>query len=201
MYFPSAENVQVLIHHLNTFLQKELALPGNWSPQLFFRDLKEEAVIDKKTLAELIYQACKSSTSYLEFYQKSRGKERVVTELQKKLLETFEKGMLFLYCDEAFWSLFNQKELTPGQTKLLKYFEALSLYPIETWNDIVRKSGACCYQFFLKESLFYAEVLQRKNQDKEQPEKMTDHELVAKLGLNEINVRESRTELVKRVKN
>lgn len=211
-YIPSGNTIESVIQSLNDFLGTELCLPGQWSPRIFFEDLKTDPVRDKKELAELVLLACQNNMSYLEFYKKSRGHEKKCSSLQKRLWAIFSQGSIMLYFEPLFLRLLDEfrnkedeKEINQETIILLLYMDALSKTPISQWNSIVAKIGACCFQFFAKEPENYVRLLFCHQSDK--PECMTDQELLEGLGetsltltayRGKISINDSRTILIQK---
>ena len=66
-YIPSSSSIESVIYNLNECTQSELALPGNWSPQLFYRDLKDQSTISKRVLLNIFEVSNNYTMSYLDF--------------------------------------------------------------------------------------------------------------------------------------
>lgn len=175
-YIPSSDSVELVIQSLNDYLGIEIATPGQWSPQIFFEDLKSDPVRDKKELAELVLLACQNNMSYLEFYEKSRGHPKECTAFQKRVWTIFNQGSIMLYFEPLFRRLLETNTESEETKIILLYMEALSQTPISQWNEIVIKLGACCFQFFAKDPESYVKLLFCHRSD--QPERMTDQELL-----------------------
>jgi hypothetical protein len=131
-YIPSSNTVELVIQSLNDFLGTELSLPGQWSPRIFFEDLKSDPVRDKKELAELVLLACQNNMSYLDFYKKSRGHPKECSSLQKRVWSIFSQGSIMLYFEPLFLRLLDvlknkedEKEISQETIILLLYMDAL----------------------------------------------------------------------------
>lgn len=205
-YVPSAASPSAVIQSLGDFSGLDIALNGAWSPTIFYQDLKNHPVKDKKELAELVYQACRTNMPYLEFFEKSRGYSRVVNDIEKQLWDTFERGSVMLYFEPIFLHLLQFNEMNSEYNVLIAYVDAMSRVPVNQWNPILKGIGACCYQFFAKESSLYAKLPYRTRDDI--PEEMTDEELLNALdcelspehGHGKISIEDSRTALVQKYK-
>ena len=197
MYTPSSPSPEAVLQGLNDFLGKELALCGTWSPTLFYRDLKAYPVKSKTQLAELVLEGCENCTSYLEFFEKSRGIPRKCTPEQKEVFEIFNNGSIMLYFEQIFLRL-----LDSPNTILNMYMKALSETSIDKWNEILQGLGACCHQFFAKEPESYLALLSRGKP--QTPEEMTDFELFQAIQSNlspslcrgKVSVDDSRSALI-----
>lgn len=209
VYIPSGLNPSQVIQSLNDCIPQEIACPGAWSSTLFFNDLKEYPAKSKFDLANLVDSANKAQMTYLDFFQKSRGTERKVTDQQKRILEIFEKGSVMLYFEFLFLRFFNglvseDTKLSKNDEILLLYIQALSSCTITQWDSIVKGIGAICFQFFAKEPDLYVELLGKPVRG-DQPTDMTDQELLQKLSgtlsptsyRGKISINDSRSELIK----
>lgn len=211
-YIPSSTNAESLISSLNDSIPGEIAIPGNWSAQLFFDDMKNFPVLDKILTAKKISEILKSSgyiPSYLDFFEETRKTPREITSFQKWILEIFEKKSIMLYFEQIFLKFFNSTtELSQEDKILLQYIEALSNVEISVWNTIVSNIGACCYQFFVKEPYLYMNLMKRNTIAVIDYEHMTDQEILQKekikLELSEcpgrLCIYDSRTKLLNHVK-
>lgn len=203
IYIPTSNTPQLVIQGLNDYIGHELSLPGNWSPTIFFEDLKLYPVKNKKELAEEVLESCKKSKSYLEFFEKTRGKLRPCSEPQKKLWYIFSNGSVMLYFEALFLQLHEMTELNPNTNVLLLYLNALSQSPISQWDEIIKGIGACCYQWFAKEPELYTQLPYRQSRDS--PEDMTDQELFDAIESSlsptsyrgKVSVEDSRSQLIK----
>jgi hypothetical protein len=175
-YIPTSNTPQLVIQSLNDFLGIELSLPGNWSPKIFYNDLRNYPVKDKKELAKQILESCQKDTSYLAFFEQSRGQPRSTNEFQLQLWGIFSRGSIMLYLESLFLHLLGIDQLTDEINVLVLYLNALSQVPIDQWDQILKGIGACCYQYFIKEPFMYAKLPHRQNI--ESPEDMTDQELL-----------------------
>ncbi len=194
-YIPSGSSVGSVIERLSDYLKVDLAVPGNWSPRLFFDDLKNNPVRDKRILAQTIHNALEIPITYLKFFEITRGYPRPVNDYQKELLQIFNDGSVMLYFEDLFLELF----LNPSkdEKELLKYLKALSQLSISKWNQVVEGIGASSYQFFAKDPHAYAKLLHRVK-DTEASELM-DREILECLPEIETIV-ESRADLVSKFK-
>lgn len=209
-YIPSSLNAETLISSLNDCIPGEIAIPGHWSPQLFFEDMKNFPVSDKLTTAKKISEILKSDyvSTYLDFFEETRKKARQVTSLQKGILEIFEKKSVMLYFEMVFLKFFNANELESDDKILLQYIDALSNVEIHQWNQIVANIGACCYQFFAKEPYLYINLMKRNTIGPIDYEYMTDQEILQKekikLELSDcpgrLSIYDSRSKLLNHIK-
>lgn len=162
----------------------EIAIPGNWSPRLFFQDLHEYPVINEEILKREFISAIKEETpNYLTFFKKTRGEERKnVNEHNQKIWDSFSKEPIMLYFEEIFLLLIkNDKPQDEEEIKsLMLFIDSLSYSGIEKWNEILMNTGACCYQWFAKEPFLYIKLLKR--QDNLSFDNYTDSELLEYLG-------------------
>lgn len=202
-YIPTSNTPQLIIQSLNDFIGKELSLPGNWSPTLFYQDLKEFPVQSKKELAAGVLESCQKNISYLEFFEKTRGEERPCSDFQKKLWEIFNNGSIMLYFESLFFRLHEITEITQDVNLLMLYLNALSQSSIGQWDETLKGIGACCYQWFAKEPELYTRLPYR--QSAEIPEDMTDQEMFTAIESSlsptsyrgKISVQDSRSQLIK----
>lgn len=164
-YIPTSNTPALVIQSLNDHIGRELALPGTWSPTLFYSDLKEYPVKSKDELAKAVYNACLNYVSYSEFFENTRGKPRPCTPLQERLLNIYNSGSLMLYFEKLFIELFEAKEITHEIEYLLLYLKALADTNIANWNNILRGMGASDYQAFAKDPMSYARILVSSCQD------------------------------------
>lgn len=174
-YIPTSNTPELVIQSLNDYLGQEISLPGIWSPQIFYRDLKNHPVKSKRELAEKVLESCQNGTPYLEFFEQTRGQPKICNEFQKQLWEIFSHGSIMLYFEASFLRLLEIRELSNQVNVLVLYLDALSKIPIHQWDQILKGLGACCYQYFIKEPELYASLPYR--QKIELPEEMTDQEL------------------------
>lgn len=192
-YIPSGSSPGSVIQSLSDYLKTDLAVPGNWSPQLFFDDLKNNPVKDKRLLAETIRDALELPIPYLDFFEITRGYSRSVNPYQKGLIELFNEGSIMLYFEDLFLELFTDP--TEDEKDLLKYLKALSQLSISKWNQVVEGIGASSYQFFSKDPHAYAKLLHRvKDTDASE---LMDREILEHVPEAEA-ISESRSELVSR---
>jgi len=204
-YIPSGSSTQAIIQNLGDYISGELALPGNWSSNLFYSDLKESPVQSKKILANTLEQANHNPMTYLIFFEQSRGYPKNISDFQRKLYSIIEQGSIMLYFEDYFIRLLNKNKLDQCDNIILKYIETLGRQDIGQWDDTVIKIGACCHQFFAKEPELYAQLVFRTKVN--YPEDMTDQELLnqitteqAGLSPNKYNgkicIHDSRSELL-----
>jgi hypothetical protein len=202
-YIPTSTSPQLVIQSLNDSIGQELSLPGNWSPTIFFNDLHEYPVKNKKELAKIVLDSCQKNTNYLEFFEKSRGKPRPCNDKQIKLWNIFSNGSVMLYFESTFLKLHNEEY---DNDILILYLNALSQTPISHWDEVLKGIGACCYQWFIKEPELYTRLPYRKNMNV--PEDMTDQELFDAIESSlsptsyrgKISVDDSRSQLIERYK-
>lgn len=160
----------------------EVALPGNWSSKLFYRDLMNHHVKSEEVFISEFGQVMKRITrdeenSYLEFFEKTRGYKRENSERAEKIFQIFSKSNLMLYFEDVFLELvIDEREGDEGrETLLIQFLNVLAEIPLSKWNEIVVNAGACCYQWFAKEPFLYMNLLTRK--DKSSFDLYTDQEL------------------------
>jgi len=204
-YIPTSNTPQLVIQGLNDLIGQELSLPGNWSSTIFFQDLKAFPLKTKKQLAEAVLDACRKNTSYLNFFETTRGKVKECTEYQKRLWDIFNEGSIMLYFEPFFLT-----SVEGGKEKkdevLILYLNALSKSPISQWDEILKGIGACCYQWFAKEPEMYAHLPYRQNRDS--AENMTDFELFEAINSSlsptsyrgKVSVEDSRSKLIEKYK-
>jgi hypothetical protein len=205
-YIPTSATPQLVIQGLNDFIGQELSLPGNWSATIFFQDLKDYPVKSKKELAEAVLDSCLNSINYLEFFRKTRDKDRPCNELQIKLFEIFNNGSIMLYFEPLFLRLYEVNEINQDVNLFLLYLNALSQSPISKWDEILKGIGACCYQWFAKEAELYIRLPYRQSMNT--PEEMTDQELFDAIESSlsptsyrgKISIEDSRSKLIKKYK-
>lgn len=173
-YIPSGKTVELVIQSINDFAGCELALPGNWSPQLFFQDLKKYPVSSKKQLTELIIAANTSRVSYRDFFCQSRP-TIPFPHPHQHLFEIFESDGIMLYFENYFLRLLkiDSNTLMEKHDIIIQYIEVIGKLPIGCWDNIVAKLGACCFQFFAKDPELYIGL----------SEEMSDQQLLKKLSL------------------
>lgn len=210
-YLPSGDTPELVLQSINDYctakgwLKDELVLSGTWSPKLFYKDLKEYPVATKRILASVMCEAMQKNMSYLEFFEKTREFKRPEHETQTKIWQIFNQGSIMLYFEELFLQLLQEPQME-GHTIILAYLEVLSKSPVVQWNAIVEGIGACCYQFFAKEAPLYAHLIKRTSAD--QPEDMTDQELLEVLNSNlsptayhnKISMHDSRSAMIRKYK-
>ena len=205
-YIPTSNTPQLVIQGLNDLIGQELSLPGNWSPTIFFQDLKAHPVKTKNQLAEAVLDACQKNTTYLEFFEKTRGQAKECNESQKQLWAIFDEGSVMLYFEPLFLKLLSSSAISGGKELLILYLNALSKSPISQWDETLKGVGACCYQWFAKEPELYAHLPYRK--DRDTPENMTDFELFEAIESSlsptsyrgKISVEDSRSKLIEKYK-
>lgn len=193
-YIPSGTSPQLVINSINDSLGHEIALPGTWSPTLFYTDLKEYPVKSKKILGELIYRAnTDQALSYLEFFEKSRGVSRPESKENPSVWEAFSSGSVMLYFEPLFLKSVSKKELSRDDQVILMYIKELSKHPVPHWNAILENLGCCSYQFFGKEPELYVSLLYRT--DTTSPKNMTDQDLIKELPDQTVTCRSELVEL------
>lgn len=205
-YIPTSGTPQLVIQSLNDFIGQELSLNGNWSPTIFFQDLKDYPVKSKKELAEAVLESCQNNINYLDFFKKTRDQEKTCNELQAKLWEIFNKGSVMLYFEPLFLRLYEAKEINQDINLLLAYLNALSQSPVSKWDEILKGIGACCYQWFAKEAELYTHLPYRQSMNT--PEEMTDQELFDAIESSlsptsyrgKVSIEDSRSKLIKEYK-
>lgn len=209
-YIPTGSSSSSIIQNLNDYVASELALPGNWSSKLFYKDLKESPVLSKRILSESLENANINPVSYLIFFGQTRGYSKNVSKIHAEIYSLFEQGSIMLYFEDYFLRLVEKDKSNSYDEIILKYIEVLSSQSIGLWDEIVAGIGACCYQFFAQEPELYAKLAYRKQTDC--PENMTDFELlniVAKGQFslspnkypNKISIQDSRSELIQLYQN
>jgi len=191
-YIPSGSSIGTVLSSLSDHLEFDLALPGNWSPKLFFDDLKNCPVREKNLLAETIRSAMEIPISYLSFFEVTRGYPRATSEQQREIMEIFERGSVMLYFEPLFLDLIR----SPNESAdvLLKYIKTLSQLPIARWNEVVGCIGASSYQYFAQDPHSYVKLLTRVKDD--DPEDLMDDELLEIFPDAEANA-VSRADLIK----
>ena len=161
-YMPTSLDPSMLIGSLNDSIPHEIAVPGTWSPELFYLDMKQYPVVHKtitsKRIAEILRS--KENTTYLEFFEETRGYARFpnLTPFQSQVFEIFERGSIMLYFEKVFLKLIDR---APSEEDLIlfEFLKKLSGEPITDWNETVAEIGACCFQFFAKEPYSYMKLI------------------------------------------
>lgn len=128
---PSGSSIASVVQSLNDASSEELAIPGNWSSELFFQDLKKFPVRTKKELIRIVHQADLKPMTYREFFQQTRGYPREVPNVA--VWEVFDQitvGSIMLYFEKQFLKWMGEKEAPPA----LKLVEELAQIPIGEWN-------------------------------------------------------------------
>lgn len=188
---------------INKMVGEECALPGEWSPQIFYSDLMSKPVKSSEILIssmKKLMTEIRNEPSYLNFFFETRGYKKEITPYQEELFNLFNKGSIMLYFEPIFLKLI-ENPIRDDIT--IKFISALSNSNIDKWNDIVKNAGACCYSWYAKEHELYLPLLSRK--DKEQYENYTDEELLAckNLKLEQIGIitpNDSRSKLIELLK-
>lgn len=196
-YIPSGKTVQAVIQSLNDFTPHEISLPGNWSPHIFFTDLKTYPVPSKQLLTTVLVQANKSPMTYIDFFLSTRPGTpfpHIKNEYHTLIWQLFDKESLMLYFEDYFRRLVKEesRDVLQSHDILLQYIDCLSKAPIGEWDTIVIKLGACCFQFFAKNPELYQNI------------ELSDSELLEKLGLmlsptpypGKISIHDSRPQLL-----
>lgn len=215
-YVPSGKTVQAVVQSINDYSNTEVALPGNWSPTLFYSDLKTYPVISKDILANWLIKANSEYVSYLVFFNNTRNVKfpHIKVPYHNKLWEIFEASSIMLYFEKYFLKLISEtdEDILHQHEPILNCIEKLSRHPIGEWDNIVSSVGACCYQFFSKHPELYLPVythLQEKNSNNSNKNNsldcLTDKQLfeMVKLELyptpypGRVSIYESRVDLIK----
>lgn len=108
-----------------------IALPGNWSPELFKNDLYTYPVLSKEILWTCIIESLNNSWSYLKFFEKTRGYPRECKNLE--VWNIFESGQLMMLAEDLFLFLIQEDV---SDKKLLNYLRQLASTPISEWDNI-----------------------------------------------------------------
>lgn len=194
-YVPSGKTPEQVIESCNDLIASEIALPGGWSPVLFYEDLRKYPSQSKTLLAENIAERVRMpNASYLRFFEKTRGiphpllaqNPQLQTQVQR-IFDVFTNGSVMLYFEDFFLKMcFLDRPINQAENIILLYVDALSKSPITQWNDIVRKIGCCRFEYFAKEPELYSQLLvNRKSSgliNNPKPEMMADFDLLA--GMN-----------------
>lgn len=202
-YQPTGTTPELVLQSLNDYLGIELALPGNWPPNLFYQDLQDYPVETKRKLAVAVQSGLTESKNYLEFFEETRGFKRPTSEEQLEIWKIFSCGSLMLYFEPLFLRLLDRPQME-GYQVILAYLQALSETAVMYWNSILEGVGACCYQFFGKEPDLYARLITRTSADT--PEEMTDQEILDAINSNlsptaynnKISTEDSRSALIQK---
>ncbi len=197
-------DISSILISINKLVGEECALPGGWSPKIFYEDLMNKPVMSSEVLVasmKKLTQNIQNEPSYLNWFEETRGYKKEVTEYQKELYTLFGKNSIMLYFEEIFLKMLNQ---TTRDELLLQYIYTLSRSQIDQWNDIVKESGACCYQWYAKEHELYLQLLKRK--DDISNDNKTDQEIFkdTKYKLEQIGQltpNDSRSKLIDLIKN
>ena len=213
-YMPTSLDPSMLIGSLNDSIPHEIAVPGTWSPELFYLDMKNYPVVHKtitsKRIAEILRS--KENTTYLEFFEETRGYARFpnLTPFQSNVFEIFERGSIMLYFEKVFLKLIDR---APSEEDLIlfEFLKKLSGQPITDWNETVAEIGACCFQFFAKEPYSYMKLITRDKAvvtNDPDYENMTDQDLLTKENItleysacpSRLSIEDSRSNLLSRIK-
>ena len=108
-YVPTSQTIEQLICNLKEALSIEVSIPGNWSPILFFKDLKQYPCKSKDLFLRNFREAWINKTSYLDFFEATRGFKR--TE-DNTIWDIFNKGSIMIFAEDLFLILINKKEWT-----------------------------------------------------------------------------------------
>lgn len=210
-YVPSGNTVELVLESLNDYLSVELALPGNWSPQIFHFDAKTFPAKSKQLLAEnLSSMLTQANPSYLTFFKQTRGYDRPSVPEEKDVWRIFNEGSIMMYFEEIFLNMLRELQetqvLSSLNQALLQYMEVLSNSPLNEWDAIVANIGACSYLYFVENPYAYAHLIFCNRTD--QPEDMTDFEILDQLSVqlspakypDRISIQDNRTALVTKYK-
>lgn len=152
MVYTLAEDI---IEFIDRYLDIDVWLPGGWSPILFFNDFKEWPPLSEEVLAKSLKEANDSgdTMSYEDFFFKTRGKHRILTPTQNRLLEIFNSntiGPIMLYFEEVFLTLFNKAQFNSIDETLLSIVKRLSKLPINQWNSALSHYNNIDWKIFSK---------------------------------------------------
>jgi len=189
-YVPSEASVEMVMRNLNDNTSAELALPGHWSPTIFYRDLKECPALNKRAVIEALKRTATERISYLDFFKETRGRTKEVSEFHRRMYLLFETGSVMLYFEEYFLRLLDKSEPDQYDNIVIKYIEILGKEKIDKWDAIVSQVGACCFQFFAKSPELYARLTFRTSING--PEDMTDLELLSGIGHGQLSLSPTR---------
>lgn len=202
-HFSEEESFESFLETLNDGSPEELALPGNWSPQIFFKDVQTYPPQTTKILAENLFEAInQSEPSYLTFFEQTRGFPRPCQSETESAWKIFSQGSIMLYFESTFIRMIHQSSLTETDQVLLQYLNALSKKPFQKWDSILAQIGACNFKFFAQEPELYAFLIFRKKATK--TSEMTDFEMLEAMSSNlspskysgKISHQDSRSELI-----
>ncbi len=154
MYVPSQKTLDKILISLSVHSKNELALPGNWSPTLFVKDLFDYPVESKEILSEKFQKGLVERWTYRKFFEESRGVLREAPN--PEVWDIFDKGQLMMTAEHLFLDLISKSE---PDKNLMLYLKALSSTHISEWNSIVKRTGAICWQFFLKSPESYIDLI------------------------------------------
>ncbi len=197
-------DISSILISINKLVGEECALPGGWSPKIFYEDLMNKPVMSSEVLVasmKKLTQNIQNEPSYLNWFEETRGYKKEVTEYQKELYTLFGKNSIMLYFEEIFIKMLNMKE---RNEILLQYIYILSQSSIDQWDSVVKKSGACCYQWYAKEHELYLALMTRKdeisyeNKTDEQLFKGTKYKLEQ---IGQLTPNDSRSKLIDLIKN
>lgn len=129
-YQPSHKTIDKLLISFGIECQNELALPGNWSPNLFVKDLFDFPVETKEKLVQTFFLALTSGWTYRKWYQESRGHSRDIQN--PEVWDLFDLGQLMLLGESLFLRLIQSSETKEGS---LSSLISLSQKPICQWSS------------------------------------------------------------------
>jgi len=122
MYRPTARDLPELLASLSSACGKELAIPGNWSPQLFYSDLFDYPVESKEDLIRQMISSLKENWTYRKFFQESRKYSRSINS--NELWDIFDLGCLMLVHENTFLIL--AKQVNVSETSLEPFRKIIS---------------------------------------------------------------------------
>jgi len=153
-------NVEELIQYLNDLQIEEIAIPGNWSSQIFLTDLGNYPVKSKKDISKYLYEYNIKYIRYREFFKKSRGYDREI--INGEIWEIFDRittGPIMIYLENWFLQHINEVRLSDIDKWILKYIKILSESQIDKWDNILKNIGCINFKFFCNEpELYYNQV-------------------------------------------
>jgi hypothetical protein len=171
-YVPKEESLSDLMYNLNNCSKHELAIPSNWSPELFFHDLLKYPVRSKNELISCLDKFCKKKVPYLDFFFSTRNFHRGSQEDQycspniwstmfvNDVWTVFETDSIMLYFEDLFLDLIKYGEMCGNIRKL--YFtivKEFSKIPMSDWDTVAEKYGALCFNVFINSPLKYVEMV------------------------------------------
>lgn len=156
LFFQKMENLGEAIQKWNDLIAEEIALPGNWSPTLFFKDLKIYPPKSKKLLVQNLTKACRDCITYREFFLITRDSVR---EIKCKeiwnLFDSDKPHSMMLYFEDFFLKHFDEPDLNGISQEERAILSSLYRIIGEGMEAFLREIGCINIEWFVKEPLAY----------------------------------------------